>query len=393
MAMPSLAAIWWRCTVGESCSTSLRAVVASTSRARGSRILAATVAERPASLRDVGRLSARAEIPDRAGTKRANQTARSEPDACGMTALAGSSHDHRRRAVRGAGWLARPPAGAFAAVMATGIISVAAHDQQAQAHALSALSGLLAWLAAGAYVLLVILNAAGLVHCAERRRRDLAAPPASFHSLTFPAASGVLAIRMLLADRRGMATVLGLVAVAGWLGLGSVAAASLARRPPGRLPRVAHGSWLLAAVATQSLAVLTATAAQPGRDASPSAVPGGAWALLLLAAALGWWLAGMVLYGLLAASIWPRLLAALRGSPWAWFGADDWIVMGGLAIAALAATQITLAARAAPAANTVLGGLGPGASAVAMTAWVVASGWILPLAILQLRCITRAPLR
>jgi tellurite resistance protein TehA-like permease len=84
---------------------------------------------------------------------------------------------------------------------------------------------------------------------------------------------------------------------------------------------------------------------------------------------------------------------APTGSPWAWFGADDWIVMGGLAIAALAATQITLAARAAPAANTVLGGLGPGASVVAMTAWVAASGWILPLAILQLRCIARALVR
>ena len=154
---------------------------------------------------------------------------------------------------------------------------------------------------------------------------------------------------------------------------------------------MARGSWLLAAVATQSLAVLAATAAQPGHNAPPAAVPGGAaWALLLLAAAVGWWLAGMVLYGLLAASIWPRLFAALRGSAWAWFGADDWIVMGGLAIAALAATQIILAARAAPAVNTVLGGLGLGASAVAMTAWVAASGWILPLAILQLRCIARA---
>jgi hypothetical protein len=60
MAMPSLAAIWCRCTVGESCSASLMAVVASTSRARGSRILAATVAERPASPRDV-------EAPERAG--------------------------------------------------------------------------------------------------------------------------------------------------------------------------------------------------------------------------------------------------------------------------------------------------------------------------------------
>ena len=144
---------------------------------------------------------------------------------------------------------------------------------------------------------------------------------------------------------------------------------------------MARGGWLLAAVATQSLAVLAATAARPGR---------GAWAPFLLAAAVGWWLAGVALYGLLAASIWPRLLAALRGSPWAWFGADDWIAMGGLAITALAATQIILAARAAPAARTVLGALGAVAPAVALTAWAAASGWILPLAVLQLRCTVRA---
>src|SRR5919198_122780 len=276
--------------------------------------------------------------------------------------------------------LLRPPAGAFAAVMATGIVSVAAFEEQAQARALSTLSELLAWLAAGAYALLVLLIAADLARGAERLRRDLATPPASFESLTFAAASGVLSVRMLLADRRVVAAVLGLVAVAGWLGLGGVAWASLARRPSGRLARAARGSWLLAAVATQSLAVLAALAAQPGSDASPSAVPGGAWASLLLAAALGWWLAGMVLYGLLAVPIWDRLLAALRGAPWAWFDADDWITMGALAITALAGTQIVVAARMVPAARTILGGLGPAAPALAMTAWAAASGWIPPLA-------------
>ena len=289
--------------------------------------------------------------------------------------------------------LPRPPAGAFAAVMATGIVSVAAFEEQAQARALSTLSELLAWLAAGAYALLVLLIAADLARGAERLRRDLATPPASFESLTFAAASGVLSVRMLLADRRVVAAVLGLVAVAGWLGLGGVAWASLARRPSGRLARAARGSWLLAAVATQSLAVLAASAAQPGSDASPSAVSGGAWASLLLAAALGWWLAGMVLYGLLAVPIWDRLLAALRGAPWAWFDADDWITMGALAITALAGTQIVVAARVVPAARTILGGLGPAAAALAMPAWAAASGWILPLAALHLRCIAPAVVR
>ena len=274
--------------------------------------------------------------------------------------------------------------------MATGIVSVAASEEQARAHALSALSGMLAWLAAGAYGLLVVLHLARLTRSAEPLCRDLARPPSSFEALTFAAGSAVLAVRALLADHRAAAVALGLVAVAAWLGLGSLAAASLARRPPGPLPRVARGSWLLAAVATESLAVLAAMAARSGRAGSPSAVPSGAWHSLLLTAAVGWWLAGVVLYGLLAASIWPRLLAALRGSPWAWFGADDWIVMGGLAITALAAAQITLAAGASPAARTALAGPGAGMPAVAVTAWAVASGWILPLALLELRRAARA---
>jgi tellurite resistance protein TehA-like permease len=279
------------------------------------------------------------------------------------------------------------PPGAFAVVMATGIISVVAHDEQARAHVLSTLSGVLAWLAAAVYGVLVALNLARLVGVPERLRRDLSAPPASFESLTFAAASGVLAVRALLAGHRTAATVLGLAAAAGWLGLGAAAAAGLARRPPGRLRRVVRGSWLLAVVAGESVAVLAAISAGAAGAASPSpsAGPGGEGMAMLLAAAASCWLAGVVLYGLLAACIWPRLLAALRGSGRAWFGPDDWIAMGGLAIAALAASQIALAAR------PVHGGMATAAAGLAAAAWVAASALLAPLAALQLRSLTRAP--
>jgi tellurite resistance protein TehA-like permease len=270
-------------------------------------------------------------------------------------------------------------------VMATGIISVVAHDEQARAHALAALSGMLAWLAAAVYAALVALNLTRLIGVPDRLHRDLSAPPASFESLTFAAASGVLAVRALVADRRAVATVLGLAAAAGWLGLGAAAAASLARRPPGRLRRVARGSWLLSVVAGESVAVLAAIEAGGGPNASPSANPGGERAAFLLVAAGGCWLVGVVLYGLLAASIWPRLVAAFRGSSWAWFGADDWIVMGGLAIAALAASQIALAARPA------LGGVATAAAGLATATWAAASGLLAPLAVLQLRSTAGAP--
>lgn len=286
---------------------------------------------------------------------------------------------------RGAGPVAGLPPGAFAVVMATGIISVVAHEEQGRAPVLPALSGMLAWLAAAVYAVLVALNLTRLLGRPGRLRRDLSAPPASFEALTFAAASGVLAVRALLADRRAAATVLGLVAAAGWLGLGLAAARSLARRPSGRLRQVARGSWLLSVVAAESVAVPAAIAAGAGRDPSPSGGPGAAGAAVLLAAAGGCWLAGVVLYGLLAAAIWPRLLAAFRGSSWAWFGADDWIVMGGLAIAALAACQIALAAR------PTLGGVGTAAAGLATAAWAAASGLLAPLAALQLRSMARAP--
>jgi tellurite resistance protein TehA-like permease len=269
--------------------------------------------------------------------------------------------------------------------MATGIISVVAHEEQARAHAISTLSGTLAWLAAAIYAVLVVLNLTRLVGVPERLRRDLSAPSASFDSLTFAAASGVLAVRALLADRRAFAIVLGLAAAVGWLGLGAAAVASLARRPPDRLRRVARGSWLLLVVAGESVAVLAAIVARPSSDAPPSARAAGQGAAFLLAAAGGCWLAGVVLYGLLAASIWPRLLAAFKGSSWAWFGADDWIVMGGLAIAALAASQIALAAR------PTFGGIATAAEGLATTAWAAASGLLAPLAILQFRSMARAP--
>lgn len=64
--------------------------------------------------------------------------------------------------------------------MATGIISVVAHEEQGRAHALPALSGMLAWLAAAVYAVLVALSLTRLLGSPGGLRRDLSAPPASF---------------------------------------------------------------------------------------------------------------------------------------------------------------------------------------------------------------------
>jgi hypothetical protein len=84
-------------------------------------------------------------------------------------------------------------------------------------------------------------------------RRDLPAPLASFESLTFAAASGVLGVR---AAGRGPPSRRHRLRPGhgGRFGLGAAAAASLDWRPPGRLRRVVRGSWLLFVVAGEAVA-------------------------------------------------------------------------------------------------------------------------------------------
>jgi tellurite resistance protein TehA-like permease len=129
----------------------------------------------------------------------------------------------------------------------------------------------------------------------------------------------------------------------------------------------ARGSWLLAVVAVQSVALLGALLA-PMR-----------WHHALLFACLSAWLVGLSLYGLVISAIVTRLLrdrlTLEQLTP------DYWITMGALAITALAGTRLLasaggdgLAAQMRP----LVAGLTVGAWA-AGTAWVpwlvVTQGW------------------
>lgn len=203
--------------------------------------------------------------------------------------------------------------------MATGIVSVAAHADHADA-----VSAVLAVSATAVYVVLLTALATRVLVARNALAAQLRDPTAALGFLTLVAASDVLASR---AGPHWLETALGLVGLCGWLAFGAVALRDQ-RGEAGRRARreEVRGSWLLASVATSSLAVVAA------RLASAHRAP---W---LLAAAWLWWVLGLALYVLVAV---PLARRALRGGVDA--AGDHWIVMGALAIAGLAASGLVRA--------------------------------------------------
>jgi tellurite resistance protein TehA-like permease len=224
--------------------------------------------------------------------------------------------------------LPRVPAGSFAAVMATGIVSVGA-----------ALVG-------RPYLSTALLVVAGIAF-AGLAILVAGTRPAVRHAdaLTFVAGAAVLGARLTGSGRIRLAFALWIVAACAWIAL-------LAARP--ELPR--RGSRLLAVVATESLAVV----------GTGVAVRWSWHALALVAFAL--WAAGLLLYVVLIAPVGVRLA---RGR----FSPDDWISMGALAISTVAATELV----------HVDGALRDAALGV----WAAGTAWIPVLVAADLRCALR----
>ena len=220
---------------------------------------------------------------------------------------------------------------AYAAVMATGIVSAAASSAGRPV-----LSDVLFSLAAAAYVVLPF------------RVR----PERAFSLFAFTAAGDVLATRAATEGWEAIALGVWALDAAAWLAF----ATWLARRPPPR--RTARGSWLLAVVATQSLALVAGVLAE--RDALQAARRLGV-ALFVL---------GVVLYPIVVALLVPRLRRLARGDER--IAGDDWILLGALAISSLTATHVGVP------------------NAVALALWVAALVWAPALVVAELRSL---PLR
>jgi hypothetical protein len=245
--------------------------------------------------------------------------------------------------------LMRPDA--FAAVMATGIVSIAAGD-----HDLDGISAVLAAVAAIALPVLVVAAAiAWHRDCWSLRDLDV-----SVGLLTYVAACCVLAARF--AEHRAVLWVLGGMALQGWLSLAPMVVMAMRKLGWTGLCDRARGAWELASVATSGLTIVFVEAG------------------ILLLALIVWVVALGVYCAMTALILWRagHDPSTRRDVP-----PDHWIVMGGLAIATLAGDHIHHALLPGPIADAV--------RVVTVVTWALASLWIVPLAAIGWRRIRNWP--
>lgn len=265
----------------------------------------------------------------------------------------------------------------FALVMATGIVSIEAWDLALHVVA----TGLFVFNIA-AYVVL-----AGLTALRSMRYSDLVLTDMTDHRLgpgffTAVAASCILGTQFLLMARSFAAAIALLVfGIVLWVGLTyTIFAALTVKRDKPPLERGLTGAWLIAVVATQSIAVLSALIArewlQPFR-------------LEFNFFALSMWLWGGMLY------IWIISLIFYRYTFFA-FSPDDlappyWINMGAMAISTLAGARLVQNTPDAP----FLASLLPFLKGFTVFYWATGTWWIPMLLVLGVwrHLIRRFPLR
>src|SRR5574337_567571 len=268
--------------------------------------------------------------------------------------------------------VSRPPSSAlaklspayFGMVMATGIVSIGAWRL-----GLPRLAWGLFGLNLAAYGLLWLLFVARLIRYPRLFARDLVDHLQGPGFFTMVAASSILGSQFLLqADNVGAGLVLWCVAIVLWLLLTySIFAAFTIKENKPTLDRGISGGWLLAVVATQSIAVLSALLA------SHVAQP---YKLEMNFFALSMWLWGGMLY------IWMMSLIFYRYTFFP-FRPDDlsppyWINMGAMAISTLAGSLLSINAVDAP----FLLSLRPFIKGFTIFYWATGTWWIPMLLVL-----------
>lgn len=255
--------------------------------------------------------------------------------------------------------------GAFALVMATGIVSIDLdqHGLHLPARALFAFNLL-------AFAWLLALSVLRLARFRRELLADFMHPGRGAGFLTFTAALCVLGSQCLLVVHWPWAArALAVAGALAWTLLTYLflAAAITARIKPG-FTRSIHGGWLVAVVATQALAVLLALLAADPPPAHQS----------LLFVALCLYLLGAALYLLIITLVVYRMVFfPLRARE---FTPPYWIDMGALAITTLAGSLYVLHA---PAAGP-LRALVPFVQGFTLFFWATATWWIPLLALLEL---------
>jgi tellurite resistance protein TehA-like permease len=249
-----------------------------------------------------------------------------------------------------------PSPDVFAAVMATGIVSIAAskHHYGRIAETL----GVLASLGLVALIALVLLT---------RPAWDLRDPDVTLRLFTFVAACAVLDSR--LDSQPVVVLILGAAALSSWLSLVALSARNMLARTWTALRDAAHGAWELASVGTSGLAIVATKVARSTAEPWWLSVAVPVWVVALCIYALMTWLI-----------LWrARIDLADRRSG---FEPDSWILMGGLAIATLAGDNIH---------SLVPAWLAPTVRVVTVVTWVAASLWIPALVYFGLQRINQRP--
>ena len=254
----------------------------------------------------------------------------------------------------------------FGMVMATGVVSLAAHLLR-----MPRLAQALFQLNVVAYSVLWLLTALRVAHHPRRFFGDMVDHLRGPGFFTTVAATGVLGSQFVLltADYR-IATVLWIVAITLWIGLTYTIFASFTiKEQKPTLDKGINGAWLLAVVATQSIAVLSALLAahidQPGK-------------LEMNFLALSMWLWGGMLY------IWMMSLIFYRYTFFPLAPGDltppYWINMGAMAISTLAGSLLILNVADAPYLTSLL----PFIKGFTVFYWATGTWWIPMLVILAL---------
>jgi tellurite resistance protein TehA-like permease len=248
------------------------------------------------------------------------------------------------------------PAGSFAFVMATGIVSIAAERQ-----AFHRLALVLFAIDAVAFLLLALLSLVRLLREPAAVFAKLSRHETGAGFLTLVAAAGILGNQFaLLTPYPDIAAGLWLAASVFWAALVYAHLTALTIRP-GKPPLDAglDGSWLLLVVASESLAVLgTHVANLFGRPD------------VILYLSLCWFLLGgwfyLVVIVLILYRWWFAPMRPAQLTP------PYWINMGAVAIATLAGARLEMVADGFP----WLARLVPVITAAAAASWTLATWWI-----------------
>jgi tellurite resistance protein TehA-like permease len=255
-----------------------------------------------------------------------------------------------------------PKPAAFAFVMATGIVAVAARQQGLPGVWLVAFG-----IAAAAWIVLTAGSALRLARDAERLGAEMRDHRVAPGFLTAVAGTGVIAANAMLAGPPlAWSEALAAWAALLWFVLTyGIFAALTTRREKPSLEAGLNGGWLLTVVACQSVAVVFALLA--AREAQPARMD-------LNFAALAFWLFGGMLYLWIIALIFYRYLF-LRFAPGD-LGPAWWINMGAMAISTLAGALLAANTAEAP----WLQGFTPFIEGLTVLCWATATWW-LPLLI------------